>query len=97
MIWGRALGDEDVAKLWNEGKGNKKLPKKFSKSLVGHWPFNGDLSDISGNKRNAKGHNSPGYADGKMGQALKLNGDNQYVTLGGKPKDYAPKNGSITI
>ena len=97
MIWGRALSDEDVAKLWNEGKGNKKLPKKFSKSLIGHWPFDGDLSDISGNKRNAKGHNSPGYADGKMGQALKLNGDNQYVTLGGKPKDYAPKNGSITI
>ena len=97
MIWGRALSDEEVAKLWNEGKGSKKAPKGTEQSLIGHWPFDGDLLDISGNKRNAVGHNSPGFSEGKLGKAIQLNGDNQYVTLGGKPKDYAPKNGSITI
>ena len=59
--------------------------------------FDGDLNDKSGNKRNASGHNSPGFSEGKLGKALKLNGDNQYITLGGKPADYAPKSGSITI
>ena len=96
-IWGKALNDEEVADLWNEGKGRKELPKGSSKSLIGHWPFDGDLHDKSGNKRNASGHNSPGFSEGKIGKALELNGENQYVTLGGKPVDYAPKSGSITI
>ena len=97
MIWRTALTDKEVADLWNEGKGSKRLPKGSSKSLIGHWPFDGDLNDKSGNKRNASGHNSPGFSEGKIGKALELNGDNQYVTLGGNPVDYAPKSGNITI
>ena len=59
MIWGKALNDEQIANLWNEGKGSKKAPEGTAKSLIGHWPFDGDLKDKSKNKRNAVGHNSP--------------------------------------
>ena len=97
IIWGKALNDEEVADLWNEGKGSKKLPEGASKSLIGYWPFDGDLDDKSSNKRNGSGHNSPGFSEGKLGKALELNGDNQYVTLGGEPADYAPQSGNITI
>ena len=97
MIWGKALNDEQIANLWNEGKGSKKAPEGTAQSLIGHWPFDGDLKDKSKNKRNAVGHNSPGFSEGKLGKALLLNGANQYVSLGGKPGDYAPKSGSITI
>ena len=82
MIWGKALNDEQIANLWNKGKGSKRAPEGTAKSLIGHWPFDGDLKDKSGNKRNAIGNNSPGFSEGKLGKALQLNGANQYVSLG---------------
>ena len=97
QIWSRALNDNEVIDLWNNGKGESKVSKDLAKDLIGHWPFDGDLKDISGNKRDATGKNSPGFAKGQFGQALDLNGENQYVLLGGQPVDYTPKNGSITL
>ncbi|MDB4127739.1 ankyrin repeat domain-containing protein [bacterium] len=96
-IWGRALSDDEIAVLWNKGKGTNEISKETSKSLIGHWPFDGNLKDVSGKGRDAKGHNSPGFTEGKIGKALELNGENQYVTLGGKSVDYTPDSGSITI
>jgi len=96
-IWGRALSDDEVTALWNRGKGTNEISKETSESLIGHWPFDGNLKDASGKGRDGKGYNSPGFADGKIGKALNLNGDNQYVTLGGKSTDYTPESGSITI
>ncbi len=95
-IWGRSLSDDEVAALWNRGRGTKNLDD-VKEGIIGHWPFDGNLNDVSGNGRHAKGVNGPGFAKGKLGQAVNLNGDNQYVTLGGKPTDYTPESGSITI
>jgi len=96
-IWGRALGDDDIASLWNRGQGSAKVSKGLSEGLIGHWPFDGNLKDASGNGRHGKGENSPGFVKGQTGLALQLNGDNQFVTLGGKAADYTPASGSITV
>ena len=95
-IWGRALSDDEVTALWNRSKGISKITKEMSKSLIGHWPFDDNLKDASGQGRDGKGYNSPGFTDGKIGKALDLNGENQYVTLGGKSVDYTPASGSLT-
>jgi ankyrin repeat protein len=95
-IWGRALSDDDVTALWNRSKGISEITSEMSKSIIGHWPFDGNLKDTSGKGRDGKGHNSPGFTDGKIGKALNLNGENQYVTLGGKSVDYTPASGSLT-
>ena len=96
-IWGRALGDDDIASLWNRGQGSAKVSKGLTEGLIGHWPFDGNLKDASGNGRHGKGENSPGFVKGQTGLALQLNGDNQFVTLGGKAADYTPASGSITV
>jgi hypothetical protein len=96
QIWGRALSDDEVASLWNRGKGSSSVSKEVAEELIGHWHFDGTLKDSSGNGRHGKGENSPGFAEGKFGKALNLNGDNQFVTLGGKAGDYTPSSGSIT-
>ena len=95
-IWGRALSDDEVTALWNRSKGISKITKEMSKSLIGHWPFDDNLKDASGQGRDGKGYNSPGFTDGKIGKALDLNGENQYATLGGKSVDYTPASGSLT-
>ena len=97
QIWGRALGDDDIASLWNRGQGSAKVSKGLSEGLIGHWPFDGNLKDASGNGRHGKGENGPGFVKGQFGQALDLNGENQYVTLGGKATDYTPASGNITV
>ncbi len=97
QIWGRALTDDEVVSLWNGGKGSAKASGKLGEGLIGHWPFDGNLEDASGKGRHGTGKNSPGFAKGQFGQALDLNGDNQYVLLGGKSSDYTPEGGSITV
>ena len=97
QIWGRALTDEEVVTLWNNGKGSAKAAGQLAEGLIGHWPFDGDLKDASGKGRHGTGKNSPGFAKGQFGQALHLNGENQHVLLGGKASDYTPEGGSITV
>ena len=95
-IWERSLSDDEISALWNRGRGTKNLDD-VKEGIIGHWPFDGNLNDVSGNGRHAKGVNDPGFAEGKLGQAVNLSGDNQYVTLGGKATDYKPESGSLTI
>ncbi len=97
QIWGRALDDDEVVALWNAGKGLEKASGELAEGLIGHWPFDGNLRDVGGRGRHGTGKNSPGFGKGQFGQALELNGDNQYVLLGGKPTDYTPGSGSITL
>ena len=97
QIWGRAFNADEVVALWNKGKGTAQVPENLTDGLIGHWPFDGDFKDSSGNDRHGTGKNSPGFAKGQFGQALDLNGENQYVTLGGKAADYTPAGGSITV
>ena len=97
QIWGRALDDDEVVALWNAGKGLEKASGELAEGLIGHWPFDGNLRDVGGRDRHGTGKNSPGFGKGQFGEALELNGDNQYVLLGGKPTDYTPGSGSITL
>ncbi|MEO1834128.1 MAG: hypothetical protein ABGZ49_01425, partial [Akkermansiaceae bacterium] len=97
QIWGRAFNADEVVALWNKGKGTAQVPENLADGLIGHWSFDGNFKDSSGNDRHGTGKNSPGFAKGQFGQALDLNGENQYVTLGGKAADYTPAGGSITV
>lgn len=97
QIWSRALSDTEVGTLWNKGKGTSKATGELTDGLVGHWPFDGDFKDASGNGRHGTAKNSPPFVKGQLGQALDLNGEDQYVLLGGKSEDYTPEGGSITV
>jgi len=97
QIWARALSDSEVGTLWNKGKGTAKATGELADGLVGHWPFDGDFEDASGNGRHGTAKNSPPFVKGQLGEALDLNGEDQYVLLGGKSADYTPEGGSITV
>ncbi len=97
QIWGRALAESEVEALWNSSEGLAALPGDLAQGLTGHWAFDGDFRDSSGNGRHAKGHGDPQFAEGQLGKALHLNGEDQYVILGGNSADYYPESGSITI
>lgn len=96
-IWGRALSESEVNELWNGGKGTASLSEEASKSLIGYWPFDGNLKDMSGHGRDGKGYGNPQFEEAKLGKGLNLNGVNQYVSLGGKISDYTPKSGNVSI
>ena len=49
-------------------------------ALVGYWQFDGDVLDSSGSGYHGTPINGPTYTTGKSGQAIELNGSNQYVT-----------------
>jgi hypothetical protein len=53
-------------------------------SLVCRWTFEGNLtnSGSTGSANDGTGVNAPTYAAGQLGQALNLNGTNQYVDCG---------------
>ena len=97
QIWDRALKNTEVKALWNSSKGLAKASGDLAQGLIGHWSFDGNLKDSSGNGRHGKGHGDPKFSDGQLGKALELNGDDQYVVLGGKSTDYSPASGSITV
>ena len=97
QIWSRALAETEVAALWNSSKGLAAISGDLAEGLTGYWAFDGDLRDSSGNERHGKGHGDPQFANGQLGKALHLNGEDQYVVLGGNPADYSPEDGSITI
>ena len=50
-------------------------------ALIAHWPLNGNTNDISGNLWNGNLMGSPTYTNGKIGQAVSLNGSTQYVDI----------------
>ena len=97
QIWDRALNHTEVKALWNSSKGLAKASGDLAQGLIGQWSFDGNLKDSSGNGRHGKGHGAPSFSDGQLGKALELSGDDQYVVLGGKPADYSPESGSITV
>jgi hypothetical protein len=96
-IWERALSGSEVSELWDGGKGTSRLSPEVSKSLIGYWPFDGNLKDMSGNARHGKGYGNPQFEEAKLGKGLSLDGENDYVSLGGKVSDYTPKSGSVSI
>ena len=78
-IWSRALTDNEVAGLWNNGKGSAitaPANNSLGKQLIGYWPFDGNLVEKTGTGRDGTGINKPSFAAGKLGKAIKLNGLN---------------------
>jgi len=51
--------------------------------LIGHWPFDGEPSDVSGNAVQSIPFGGPLYVVGKTGQAISLDGTTQGVTVDG--------------
>lgn len=49
--------------------------------LVGWWPGDGTVSDVSGNHNNGTQQNGAGFAGGKVGQAFSLDGTDDYVRI----------------
>jgi hypothetical protein len=52
-------------------------------NLVGHWQLDGNLDDSSGNNRHGTAVGGPVFASGKIGQAINLDGVDDYVTITG--------------
>ncbi|MHC4229210.1 MAG: LamG-like jellyroll fold domain-containing protein, partial [Planctomycetota bacterium] len=52
-------------------------------NLVGHWQLDGDFNDGSDNGLNGTGMGGPTFALGKIGQAISLDGVDDYVNITG--------------
>jgi hypothetical protein len=50
--------------------------------MVGHWKFDGNTNDSSGLGNHGVSSGGPGYVSGKCGQAINLDGVNDYINLG---------------
>jgi hypothetical protein len=50
--------------------------------LVGHYEFENNLEDSSGNEHHATANGDPGYAAGVIGQAISLDGDGDWLSVG---------------
>lgn len=92
-IYNRALSATEIALLYATGNANiGAAPKNaVSSGLIGYWPLDGSLtnwktgltSDISGQGNNLSLVNlstTTSPVQGKIGQALKFNGNNQYLS-----------------
>lgn len=90
-IYNRALSAEEVQTLYEleaPPKVNSSFTNRITDGLVGHWTFDGgvtntsDTSDVSGNGNNGSMNGDPQLVIGKLGQALEFNETTgQYVGL----------------
>ncbi len=53
----------------------------LSDGLLGHWKFDGDSSDSSSHAKHGQPIGAPRFGEGKIGQAIQLNGSNQCVEV----------------
>jgi hypothetical protein len=58
-----------------------RTPTSSGSDLWIKYNFDGNANDSSGGGRNGTLNNSPAFVTGKIGQAVDLNGSNQYVSL----------------
>jgi len=66
-----------------------------SAGLIGHWKFDGDTLDSSGLGNDGTANGDPTYAVGQVGQAISLDGIDDYVTIDGVTDDIT--NEDITL
>ncbi len=102
-VYNRALSASDIAALYAAGSVGVGRPNPYSISsgLVAYWSMNGNTVNWStGTMQDSAGH---GYTarlvnlatttapvSGKIGQALKFNGTNQYLTVSPAPTTRSP-------
>ncbi|TSC89923.1 MAG: thrombospondin N-terminal-like domain-containing protein [Parcubacteria group bacterium Gr01-1014_3] len=92
-VYDRALSAAEVAALYKSGAPDKRSEanvnqnKRFDGGLVGFWPFNGpDVSGTVATDRGSGGNNGtltggPSVDVGVIGQALKFDNTDDYVTI----------------
>ncbi len=91
-MYDRGLSASEIYSLYAGSKAvivGKSKPERLSNGLIGYWTFDGNKiagvtaydSSTSGN--NGTLTNRPTPTIGKVGQALRLDGTDDYVTLGG--------------
>lgn len=82
-IFDRALTAEEITRIVNAGSSGVCKPTATTPpaGVVGWWGGDGFVSDISGNANHAALLNGAGFAVGKVGQAFKLDGINDYVEV----------------
>jgi hypothetical protein len=68
-----------------------------SHQLVASYPFDGDLNDASGNSFGGGFVNGGGFAEGVFGQAIELNGSNEYVSVSVSGNELAPSGEEWTM
>ena len=95
-VYNRALSASEVTQIYNEGAGTKTNASTqtlqgsgLASGLVGLWTFDGkdmtsNVADVSGAGNNGflQGQTSTTTAIGKIGQALKFDGTDDYVNAG---------------
>lgn len=106
-IYNRALSASEIKSLYNRGTATVNASRNVTGSsldtgLVGLWSFDGkDMNgtttvyDRSGNGNNGTLTNGPTPAIGKMGQALRFDGVNDYVNI--SPNTAIPSSGPVTV
>ncbi len=97
-VYNRALSASEIKELYNMGSVGKvnvtPAVPNLQNGLVGHWTFDG--KDLIRNVADRSGNNNTGYMTnftststavtrGKIGQGLKFDGVNDYVSLASKP------------
>ncbi len=68
-VWNRALSEPEV-----------RIEYQAASAVVAHWDLDGNANDSSGNANDLTLHNDPPYTAGRIGQALELNGTDQYAS-----------------
>ena len=53
----------------------------LSTGLVAYYPFDGNTDDATASGNNGVGYNQPIYVPGKIGQAIRFNGVDQYIEV----------------
>jgi hypothetical protein len=73
-----------VDEVWSDGTVITGDVWSFSAGgkLVGWWKLDGDANDFSGNNRHGTLNGNPAYATGRVGQALNLDGSDDWVNVG---------------
>jgi hypothetical protein len=79
-VFGRALSDAEVHKIYDGGSDGKCPCVQLSPGMVGWWPGEGDASDIQGGN-NGILQNGVTFVTGEVGQGFSLNGTDQSVEI----------------
>ncbi len=104
-IYNRALTTSEINQLYKAGEAKLQATQnsKLTNGLVGLWSFDGpDISgttayDRSGNANNGTLTNGPTVAIGKMGQAVNLDGSNDYINTSATGLDFSTGDFSISF